>query len=53
MKRLEDQIKHDRRRINRRSFLVGGAQLGFAGLLGWRLRYLQIERTRCYVVTTL
>ena len=48
MKRLEDQIKHDRRRINRRSLLVGGAQLGFAGLLGWRLRYLQIEQADQY-----
>ncbi|MGB0687760.1 MAG: penicillin-binding protein 2 [Paracoccaceae bacterium] len=48
MKRLEDQIKHDRRRINRRSLLVGGAQLGFAGLLGWRMRYLQIEQADQY-----
>ncbi|MBT6099104.1 MAG: hypothetical protein HOH05_12145, partial [Marinovum sp.] len=48
MKRLEDQIKHDRRRINRRSLLMGAGQLGFAGILGWRLRYLQINQADQY-----
>ena len=48
MKRLEDQIKHDRRRINRRSLLLAAGQLGFAGVLGWRLRDLQIMQADQY-----
>ena len=48
MKRFEDQIKHDRRRINRRSLLLTAGQLGFAGVLGWRLRDLQIMQADQY-----
>ncbi|SEO19749.1 peptidoglycan glycosyltransferase [Salinihabitans flavidus] len=31
-------------RITRRALVLGGAQVGFAGLLGLRMRYLQVEQ---------
>jgi len=36
------------RRIGRRGLLLLGGQLGVAGLLGWRMRQLQIEQSEHY-----
>ena len=32
------------RKIGRRGLIIGGAQLGVAGLLGWRLQSMQVEQ---------
>ena len=32
------------RKLTRRALVVGGLQLGFAGLLGLRMRYMQVEQ---------
>ncbi|PJE30459.1 Stage V sporulation protein D [Pseudooceanicola marinus] len=32
------------RRLTRRAALLGGAQLSFMGLLGWRMRHLQVDQ---------
>ena len=32
------------RRLTRRAALLGGVQLGFMGLLGWRMRHLQVDQ---------
>ncbi|MFV0245974.1 MAG: penicillin-binding protein 2 [Qingshengfaniella sp.] len=44
MKRPPKEIDLSFRRINRRALVLGGAQLGFAGLLAARMRHLQIEQ---------
>ena len=31
------------KRISRRALILGAAQAGFLGLLGWRMRHLQVE----------
>ncbi|WP_193142617.1 penicillin-binding protein 2 [Meridianimarinicoccus sp. MJW13] len=36
------------RRIGRRALVLGGAQLAFAGLLGWRMRQMQVEQSEEY-----
>lgn len=43
MKRLVRENDTSARRINRRAIILGGAQLGFAGLLAWKMRHMQID----------
>ena len=35
-------------RTGRRGLLIGGLQLGFCGLLAWRMHYLQIEKAESF-----
>ena len=35
-------------RTGRRGLLIGGLQLGFCGLLGWRMHHLQIEKAESF-----
>ena len=35
-------------RTGRRGFLVGGLQLGFCGLLAWRMHHLQVEKAESF-----
>ena len=35
-------------RTTRRGLLVGGLQLGFCGLLAWRMHYLQVEKAESF-----
>lgn len=44
MKRPTRDTARSARRLSRRALLVGGLQLGFAGLLGFRMRYMQVEQ---------
>ncbi|MCH2163692.1 MAG: penicillin-binding protein 2 [Marinovum sp.] len=43
MRRPPKELEESARRITRRGLVLGGLQLGFAGLLVWRMRQLQIE----------
>ncbi|MDU8909880.1 penicillin-binding protein 2 [Aestuariicoccus sp. MJ-SS9] len=44
MRRSPKETADSARRISRRAMLLGGAQLGFAGLLGLRMRYMQVDQ---------
>ncbi|SEQ11040.1 penicillin-binding protein 2 [Thalassovita taeanensis] len=44
MRRSPKESADGARRITRRGLILGGAQLGFAGLLGLRMRYMQVEQ---------
>ncbi len=44
MKRNSKDADSSHRKLTRRSLLLGGAQLGFAGLLAMRMRYLQVDQ---------
>jgi penicillin-binding protein 2 len=44
MKRPNRNTAESARRVSRRALFVGGLQLGFVGLLGARMRYLQVEQ---------
>ena len=44
MRRSSRDTEESARRITRRGLLLGGAQLGFMGLLGLRMRYMQVEQ---------
>ncbi|SFR10370.1 penicillin-binding protein 2 [Poseidonocella sedimentorum] len=44
MKRTARDTQLSTRRISRRGLIMGGAQLAFAGLLGFRMRHLQVEQ---------
>jgi penicillin-binding protein 2 len=44
MRRREEEVSHLNRRLKRRAFLLGGAQLAFGGMLAARMRYLQVEQ---------
>lgn len=45
MKRPPKDTELSARRISRRALVLGGAQLGFIGLLGARMRYMQVEQS--------
>ena len=44
MKRTPHETNSSWRTINRRALLIGGAQVGFAGLLALRMRHLQVDQ---------
>ncbi|SHH32651.1 penicillin-binding protein 2 [Cognatishimia maritima] len=44
MKRTAAETAASNARMTRRGILLGGAQLGFMGLLGLRMRYLQVDQ---------
>ncbi|MCP3971654.1 MAG: penicillin-binding protein 2 [Rhodobacteraceae bacterium] len=44
MRRTPRDTEQSARIISRRGLLLGGAQLGFMGLLGLRMRYMQVEQ---------
>ncbi|WP_417259412.1 penicillin-binding protein 2 [Celeribacter sp.] len=44
MRRSPQETALSARKISRRAMLLGGAQLGFMGLLGLRMRYMQVEQ---------
>ncbi|WP_373050140.1 penicillin-binding protein 2 [Thalassovita aquimarina] len=44
MKRSTRESADSARRISRRALLLGGAQIGFGGLLALRMRYLQVDQ---------
>ncbi|MBO9466251.1 penicillin-binding protein 2 [Tropicibacter sp. R15_0] len=44
MRRTSRETELSARRITRRGLLLGGAQLGFASVLGARMRYMQVEQ---------
>lgn len=43
MKRTHNDTAESMRRISRRTLLLGSAQLGVMGVLGWRMRAMQLE----------
>ena len=44
MRRTPKDTQDSMRRLTRRALVVGGLQTGFVGLLGLRMRYLQVEQ---------
>ncbi len=44
MKRTPRDTATSQRKISRRGLVLGGLQLGFAGVLGWRMRQMQVEQ---------
>ncbi|TKZ22497.1 penicillin-binding protein 2 [Shimia litoralis] len=44
MRRPNPDAAESHAKITRRSLLLGGVQLGFIGMLGMRMRYLQVEK---------
>ena len=44
MRRLAKDIETSTRTVSRRALIVGAAQLGIAGVLGWRLKSMQVEQ---------
>ncbi|QYX57660.1 penicillin-binding protein 2 [Roseovarius sp. SCSIO 43702] len=44
MRRPGRDTAESHRQINRRALILGGAQLGFLGLLGFRMRHLQVDQ---------
>lgn len=44
MKRTPKESAKSARKISRRALFLGGSQLAFAGMLGARMRYLQVEQ---------
>jgi penicillin-binding protein 2 len=48
MKRGPKETETSARRISRRALLLGGTQLGVVGILGWRMRALQVDQGDTY-----
>ena len=48
MKRGAKETETSLRRISRRALLLGGAQMGVIGMLGWRMRSLQVDHGDTY-----
>ncbi len=44
MRRSPKELQSTHRKMGRRALLLGGAQLAFAGALGMRMRYLQVDQ---------
>ncbi|QPM91920.1 penicillin-binding protein 2 [Pseudooceanicola algae] len=44
MRRTAKDTQVSTRRIGRRTLVLGGMQLGFVGLLAWRMRFLQVDQ---------
>lgn len=44
MKRNARDTAHSARKITRRGLLLGGAQMGFIGILGLRMRFMQVDQ---------
>ena len=44
MRRTPRDTQESGRKLTRRALIMGGAQLGFIGLLGARMRFLQVEQ---------
>lgn len=44
MRRTDRETEASVRKISRRTAVLGAAQLGFLGVLGWRMRQLQVEQ---------
>ena len=44
MKRMQKDVLESSRMISRRALVVGAAQLGIVGALGWRLQSMQVEQ---------
>ncbi len=48
MKRGPQETQDSARWINRRTFVMGGLQLGIIGALGWRMQSMQVEQAAQY-----
>ncbi len=48
MKRSPQEIQLSSRRISRRAVLLGSVQMGIVGVLGYRMRQLQIEESQTF-----
>lgn len=48
MKRGPKETEASARRISRRALLLGGSQLALVGVLGWRMRSLQVDQGDTY-----
>ncbi|PZX18423.1 penicillin-binding protein 2 [Palleronia aestuarii] len=48
MNRSPKDLDTSRRRIARRAVILGGLQLGGAGILGWRMRQMQVEQADAF-----
>ena len=48
MKRSPKDAEESARLITRRGLVLGGAQVGFMGLLGFRMRQMQVEEAEQY-----
>ncbi len=44
MKRNPKELESTHRKLSRRAFLLGGAQVAFIGALGYRMQYLQVDQ---------
>ncbi|WP_417525794.1 penicillin-binding protein 2 [Marinovum sp.] len=44
MRRPPKDTIESARKVSRRGLVVGGLQAGFVGLLGWRMRHMQVEQ---------
>ncbi len=44
MKRTSKEVSESYARVSRRGMILGGLQLGFAGLLGLRMRHMQVDQ---------
>ncbi|GFO81455.1 MAG: hypothetical protein A49_10820 [Methyloceanibacter sp.] len=49
-KKKPDYVRKQSYRFSRRALLVGGAQVGLFGVLGWRLQQLQIREASEYTL---
>ncbi|MFQ6549298.1 penicillin-binding protein 2 [Aestuariibius sp. 2305UL40-4] len=48
MKRGPQETAESARRVTRRALVMGGVQVGIMGVLGWRLRQMQVEEAETY-----
>ncbi len=48
MRRPPKETAESARRISRRALLLGGAQLGVMGVLGWRMHQMQVDQAEEY-----
>ncbi|MDH5798142.1 MAG: penicillin-binding protein 2, partial [Paracoccaceae bacterium] len=48
MRRIPKDAEESTRRINRRALVLGGTQLAFMGVLGARMRFLQVDQADQY-----
>ncbi|MEM8630597.1 MAG: penicillin-binding protein 2 [Pseudomonadota bacterium] len=48
MKLTEKEVELSQRGIGRRALVLGAAQVGFMGILGLRMRYMQVEQAEEY-----
>ena len=48
MRRREAETDESARRISRRGLILASAQLGIMGVLGWRMRSMQVDQAEDY-----